>query len=206
MRWSPWSGHYARPGFSRSYYWGNGIRVGSGFFFGGIDWRQRHVNVINYNSFYYRNVNRCPNLGHRWLHDPDHRHGAPYRSPALHEHFNRVPSNTDARGEFRGRYPFAPNNGAYFPRDDRGAQGGRGDRGDRGDRRGDPRPGQQGTNAFVPQADNAARRPATLPGPVPNAPSNRGSNQTSTWRSITASTRRRGSWRRGAQRGHIRAG
>ena len=109
MRWSPWSGHHARPGYSRSYYRGNGIRVGSGFFFGGVDWRQRHVNVINYNSFYYRNVHRHPNPGHRRQHNPDHRHGAAYSSPALHEQFNRAPRNTNTRGEFRGRYPTAPN-------------------------------------------------------------------------------------------------
>ena len=177
MRWSPWSGYYARPGYSRSYYWGNGIRVGSGFFFGGVDWRQGHVNVINYNSFYYRNAHRHPNPGHRWLHDPDHRHGAPYRSPALREQFNRSPNNTDMRSDFRGRYPTAPNNGTDARRDDRGGQGGRGDRGDRGDRRGDPRPVQSGTNPLLPPLDNAARRPASMPGPVPNAPPNRGNNQ-----------------------------
>ncbi|MCY7389205.1 MAG: DUF3300 domain-containing protein [Burkholderiales bacterium] len=172
MRWSPWSGYYARPGYARSYYWGNGIRVGSGFFFGGINWRQRHVNVINYNSFYYRNVNRRPNPDNRWQHDPDHRRGVPYRNPALREQFNRPSGHSDTRSDFRGRSPNTPNRVNNAPR---------GDRGDRGDRRGEPRPVQQGSNVLVPPVINATPRPAfspsAVPNPVPNAPSTRDNNR-----------------------------
>ncbi len=110
MRWSPWPGYYARPGYGRGYYWGSGISVGFGFFFGGIDWRQRHVNVINRNSFYYRNVNRGPSPGNGWQHDPIHRRGVPYRNPTLRQQFNRSPGTTtapDARRDFRGRTPNA---------------------------------------------------------------------------------------------------
>jgi hypothetical protein len=105
MRWSPWPGYHSRPGFGRGYYWGSGISIGSGFFFGGIDWRQRHVNVINRNSFYYRNVNRRPLPGNGWQHDPDHRRGVPYRNPVLRQQFDRNPATPDSRRDFRGRTP-----------------------------------------------------------------------------------------------------
>ncbi|MEO8385595.1 MAG: DUF3300 domain-containing protein, partial [Betaproteobacteria bacterium] len=98
MRWAPWNGYYSRSGYDRGFYWGNGIYVGSGFFFGGINWRQRHVNVINHNSFYYRNVNRRPAPGNSWQHDPDHRRGVPYRDPALRQQFIRTPRSPDSRG------------------------------------------------------------------------------------------------------------
>ena len=110
LRWSPWPGYYARPGYSHGYYWGSGISVGFGFFFGGIDWRQRHVNVINHNSFYYRNVNRVPSPGNGWQHDPIHRRGVPYRHPILRQQFNGTPgaaTTADARRDFRGRTPNA---------------------------------------------------------------------------------------------------
>ena len=104
VRWSPWAGYYARTGYGRGFYWGSGIHIGFGFFFGGIDWRQRHVNVINYNSFYYRNVNRhAP--GNGWQHDPVHRRGVPYRNPILRQEFGRTPGATDSRRDYRGRLP-----------------------------------------------------------------------------------------------------
>lgn len=125
MRWDPWLGYYARPGFGLGYYWGggSGVYVGFGFFFGGIDWHQRHVNVINHNSFYYRNVNRRPAPGNTWQHDPDHRRGVPYRNPALRQQFNRpqpapaTPTSPDTRREFRG---YTSGSGPRIEQGDRG--------------------------------------------------------------------------------------
>ncbi len=147
MRWSPWTGYYSRPGYGRGYYWGPGIGVGFGFFFGGIDWRLRHVHVTNYNSFYYRNVNRRP-PGNRWQHDPDHRRGVPYRNPTLRQQYNRThptPGTSDNRRDYRG---WDRNTNPRPPR---------GERGERGD--GGPRPPI--ANA-VPAPVNSA-----VPQPVP---------------------------------------
>ncbi|MEQ1518960.1 MAG: DUF3300 domain-containing protein, partial [Usitatibacteraceae bacterium] len=107
FRWAPWPGYYARGGIGRGYYWGSGISIGYGFFFGGVDWRQRHVNVVNRNSFYYRNVNRRPAPGNGWQHDPDHRRGVPYRNPTLRQQFNpqNAPLSPDTRRDYRGRIP-----------------------------------------------------------------------------------------------------
>src|SRR5258706_9492075 len=43
--WAPWPGYYVYPGFA--FAWGSGVIVRSGFFFGGCDWRGRHVTVVN---------------------------------------------------------------------------------------------------------------------------------------------------------------
>ena len=110
MRWSPWPGYYARGGFGRGYFWDSGISVGFGFFFGGIDWRLRHVNIVNRNSFYYRHVNRRPVPGNGWQHDPDHRDGVPYRQPSLRQQFNRTQPMArapDAQRDYGGRSAIA---------------------------------------------------------------------------------------------------
>jgi hypothetical protein len=106
VRWAPWPGYYARALFGGGFYWGPGITVGIGFFFGGVDWHLRHGRVVNFNSFYYRNVNRRPLLpGNVWRHDPDHRRGVPYRSPGVRQQFIHPPASPDVRREFRGRLP-----------------------------------------------------------------------------------------------------
>lgn len=109
MRWAPWPGYYdVRPGYGRGFYWGGGISIGFGFFFGGVDWHVRHTTVINRNSFYYRNVNpRLPVTGN-WQHDPSHRHGVPYRDPRLRQQFTQMPgapTTLDNRRDYRGRLP-----------------------------------------------------------------------------------------------------
>ncbi len=133
VRWGPWPGYYSRPLFGGGYYWGPGINLGVGFFFGGVDWRLRHGRVVNFNSFYYRNVNRRPLLpGNVWRHDPDHRRGVPYRNPGVRQQFNRPPASPDVRRDFRGRVP-APGTG--FDRGDRGSPGPGGTRQDFRDNR-----------------------------------------------------------------------
>jgi hypothetical protein len=163
MRWSPWPGYYARAGFGRGYYWGSGISVGFGFFFGGIDWRQRHVNVTNRNSFYYRNVNRGLPPGNGWQHDPAHRRGVPYRNPALRQQFTgaqAMPASPDTRRDFRGRVP-----GSGTPTEPGG--------------RGQPRPNTAGApvanaapGATNPNASQQALVPGSRPLPRDAVPGN----------------------------------
>ena len=99
VHWRPWPDYYARPGYAAGYYWGPGIRISAGFFFGAVDWHRRHVRVANVNNYYYNTVivNR-QNAGNvraapvdrgpgTWQHDPSHRNGIAYRDPELQRRF-----------------------------------------------------------------------------------------------------------------------
>jgi hypothetical protein len=97
--WAPWPGYYARPGISSGFYWGVGIGISAGFFFGAVDWRQRHVRVVNVNNYYYSravaanrpariaSVSRAPGA---WQHDPAHRRGLAYRDAGLQKQYGRT--------------------------------------------------------------------------------------------------------------------
>lgn len=104
--WGPWPGYYARPGYGAGFYWGTGITISTGFFFGAFDWPHRHVTVVNVNNYYYRPPPRAVN-GPRggWQHDPGHRRGVPYRDPVLRQEFGRHDGRPDTRREFRGNEP-----------------------------------------------------------------------------------------------------
>jgi len=103
--WAPWPGYYARPGFVRGFAWGIGIAVGTGFFFGAVDWRHHHCNVVNVHTFYYHHANHRPlPPGNVWQHDPDHRRGVSYRNPSLRQQFGRTNASPETRREFRGQY------------------------------------------------------------------------------------------------------
>lgn len=94
--WRPWPGYFIRPGYAARFYWGPGIIVSRGFFFGAFDWHRRQVHVANVNNYYYRRitVNRPANVAARtnvaavnqapgaWQHDPAHRRGIAYRGSA----------------------------------------------------------------------------------------------------------------------------
>ena len=61
--WRPWAGYapvHVRPGLSVGFYWGSGVRISVGFFFGRPDWQRRHVNVVHVNNYYHHHtvVNR----------------------------------------------------------------------------------------------------------------------------------------------------
>ena len=104
--WAPWPGYYARPGFNTGFFWGTGISIGTGFYFGDFNWPHRHVAVVNVNNFYYQPPAIAP-YGvppGGWYHDPAHRRGVPYRDPVLRQEFARpVPvGRPDARRDFRG--------------------------------------------------------------------------------------------------------
>jgi hypothetical protein len=104
--WSRWPGYYERPGFGAGFFWGAGIALGGGFFFGAFDWPHRHVTIVNVNSYYYRPspyiANSPPGS---WQHDPGHRRGVPYRDPVLRQQFARHDPRLDARREYRGNEP-----------------------------------------------------------------------------------------------------
>jgi hypothetical protein len=105
--WGPWPGYYARPGFGGGFFWGGGITIGAGFFFGAFDWQHRHATVVNVNNFYYRPPVHPVGPPGGWQHDPGHRRGVPYRDPVLRREFARPGARPevgrpDARREFRG--------------------------------------------------------------------------------------------------------
>ena len=89
--WAPWPGYVAyRPGI----WWGTGVSISVGFFFGGVSWPQRHVTVVRVNPYYVRPraarrdvVVRRPIVVGRWQHDATHRRGVVYRSPELQRKF-----------------------------------------------------------------------------------------------------------------------
>ena len=61
--WRPWAGYapvHVRPGVSVGFYWGSGVRISLGYFFGRPDWQRRHVNVVHVNNYYHHHtvVNR----------------------------------------------------------------------------------------------------------------------------------------------------
>jgi hypothetical protein len=94
-----WPGYYVGP--SVGIYWGAGITVGVGFFFGNFDWPRRHVRIVNANNYYYR-----PHIAHRewldrkgpfrWEHDTSRRGNVPY-----HGFTPRQPERMPPAGERR---------------------------------------------------------------------------------------------------------
>jgi hypothetical protein len=130
--WGPWPGYYARPGFGTGFFWGSGITISTGFFFGGFDWPHRHVNVVNVHNYYYRPSPRYANLpAGGWYHDPGHRRGVPYRDPVLRQEFGHYAGRPDTRRDFRGNEPQRVQGPTAVPRalpDSRNAPGNRAER------------------------------------------------------------------------------
>ncbi len=116
VAWRPWRGYVVRPG--AVVVWTPGIRVTSGFFFAGFDWRRRETRIVRVNSYYYdrtvivdRNVtvSRTPGA---WQHDPGHRRGIGYRDPAVQQRFaapaQRQAPRAPAQGEAARGYSPPP--------------------------------------------------------------------------------------------------
>ena len=119
--WRPWPGYYAQPAYASGFYWGPPVGVSAGFFFGDIDWRQRHVRVAHGNNYYYNRTRVHPanpspqadaNRPGAWRHDPMHRRGLAYRSIEAQRRFNATnaqpaavaqPMQGDTRFEHRRR-------------------------------------------------------------------------------------------------------
>jgi hypothetical protein len=100
--WEPPAGYYAVP--THGWYWGSGISISVGFFFGAFDWHHRHVRVVHapyYHAHAVRTVSSGPVV---WKHDVGHRRGVPYRHAATHREFTRERSTAvDGRRGFRQR-------------------------------------------------------------------------------------------------------
>jgi hypothetical protein len=64
--WMPWHGYHA---YRTGFWWGVGVGVTSRFFFGGVDWHQRHVRVVHVDNHYVR-----PRAAHGYVqaHRPMH--------------------------------------------------------------------------------------------------------------------------------------
>jgi Protein of unknown function (DUF3300) len=77
VAWAPWPGYVVyRPGF----WWGVGVGLSAGFFFGNVSWTQRHVTVVRVTPYYLRPpVVRRTVVVHRpivvgnWRHDSSRR-------------------------------------------------------------------------------------------------------------------------------------
>ena len=104
--WAPWPGYYVYPEFA--FAWGTGVIVRSGFFFGGCDWRARHVTVVNVTNVTNVTVNRQAVVSRPvvWQHDPGHRRGVPYRIASVQQRFGSTMQGQ--RREFRWQDPVAP--------------------------------------------------------------------------------------------------
>lgn len=97
--WAPWPDYGWYSGFG----WGAGFTVGVDFFFGGWDWRHHHVYVHDRRHRFPPTRGNGDGRGpHEWQHDPEHRHGVPYRTATMNRQFGRAGAPVNAREDFRG--------------------------------------------------------------------------------------------------------
>jgi len=76
MYWSRWPGYYSPPGRDLHVYWGPGIHLGAGFFFGNFVWGRREVRVVDVRPYYYpRSFDHRPPAPDIWRHDNRRRFG-----------------------------------------------------------------------------------------------------------------------------------
>jgi len=103
--WGPPAGYYVGPGYWPGFFWGSGIVISTGFFFGHCNWHHRHVTVVHKHvqvvqtRFGKPHTIVTPNAKPvAWKHDPAHRKGVPYRHAVLRKEFGRPgASSGDAR-------------------------------------------------------------------------------------------------------------
>ena len=101
--WPPWPGYVVAP--APGYWWGMGIGISVGFFFGAFDWPHRHVVVVHAPPRIYHPLpGRPPPAPGVWRHEPDHRRGVPYRSEPVRREFGQAPRpSAPPRLDYRGR-------------------------------------------------------------------------------------------------------
>lgn len=106
--WRPWAGYEWRRGY-RGLCWGPRIVVGHGFFFGGVDWRHRHLRYSHQRPWYYRGEHFHPS--HRWNHHARDRHGEGHGHRGRHRerpvHTGNHGMARDPRGFFHPPAPAA---------------------------------------------------------------------------------------------------
>jgi hypothetical protein len=101
--WGPPAGYYAAP--AHGWYWGNGISISLGFFFGAFDWHHRHVRVVHAPYYHVHAVRTAGSPAVVWKHDGRHRRGIPYRHAATQREFVRERSSgPEGRRDFGQRH------------------------------------------------------------------------------------------------------
>jgi hypothetical protein len=112
------------------------------------DWH-RHRVAIDGPRFHAIDPHRPPPKSDTWRHDPDHRHGVPYRDAPTRDRFQFGPASTpDARRGYRGYEPAPP---APSPPPARPV----------------PAPPSSGPRAPAPPVPPSSVRPAPAPAPPP---------------------------------------
>jgi len=103
--WAAWPGYVVvRPGF----WWGVGIGISAGFFFGAVSWPYHRVAVVRTNV-YYAHPPRAyrPAIAHRplavgyWKYDPSHRRGVAYRNPEVRQRYGAPAPRFAPPGAYR---------------------------------------------------------------------------------------------------------
>jgi hypothetical protein len=94
--------YWSPPGFAASNVvsFATGVAVGAAIW-GGCDWWHQNViiNVTRFNVFNHTNINVTNDT---WTHNPEHRHGVPYRDASVAKRFGSA-NETAAREAFRAR-------------------------------------------------------------------------------------------------------
>jgi hypothetical protein len=87
--WGPPSGYYAWPAYAPGFFWGTGIAISWGFFFGHFDWRHHHVKVVHVDHHVHKAPHSQPV---KWQHNPVHRRNVPYRHMVSRPTFAQHPA------------------------------------------------------------------------------------------------------------------
>jgi len=112
--WDPWPG-YVRPGYAAdAFFWGVGVTLAAGYFFGDFDWGHHDVNVYHVNNYYGDHHDRFYHGDHDhdfdhgdrdrhvWEHDPSHRRGVPYRDAHQRQQYGRSSAFLENHRDYRG--------------------------------------------------------------------------------------------------------
>ena len=99
--WGPPPAYYA--GWGPGFWWGPGVVVSSGFFFGAFNWPHRHVTIVHFHhhrALYARRGYVVTARGPvAWRHDVYHRRSVPYRQAVLRQEFRQGSRSADTRRE-----------------------------------------------------------------------------------------------------------
>ena len=151
--WPRWPGYYVPHAAPSPFYWGPGVFVSSGFFFGDFAWARREVRVVDVRPYYYPRrviVERHVVPGHP---APRIEHRSP--APGVWQHDARRRWSDDARAARRVNEP---------RRSDRD------DRDDRRPERRDPRGDERREGAAPARVVEPPARPPQVARPAPNNP------------------------------------
>jgi hypothetical protein len=96
--WAPFPAYYVGPGHRPAFFWGSGIVISAGFFFGHFDWHRRHATVVhNHVTVNRTTVIHQPGKRVVWDHNPAHRRGVPFRNPDARQRYEQSRAAADTR-------------------------------------------------------------------------------------------------------------